>query len=62
MKKSYQSPAATNVFVELHNMIAASDLIKDNQQDLTEAPTTDKTSGNLSRRGVWEDEELDEEQ
>ena len=47
--------------IATQQMIAASELIKDNQQDLSNAPETTETSGNLSRRSVWDDEEEEEE-
>jgi len=61
MKKIYQSPETLLMTIATQQMIAASELIKDNQQDLNEAPTTNETSGNLSRRSVWDDEEEEEE-
>ena len=61
MKKIYQSPETLLMTIATQQMIAASELIKDNQQNLNEAPTTNETSGNLSRRSVWDDEEEEEE-
>jgi len=49
--------------VATQQMMAGSDLIKNNQQDLENAPNTSETSGNLSRhRTVWDDEEELEEE
>ena len=61
MKKTYQSPETLLMAIATQQMIAASELIKDNQQDLSNAPETTETSGNLSRRSVWDDEEEEEE-
>lgn len=61
MKKIYQSPETLLMTIATQQMIAASELIKDNQQNLNEAPETTETSGNLSRRSVWDDEEEEEE-
>ncbi|MBQ7510032.1 MAG: hypothetical protein IJT53_03910 [Prevotella sp.] len=61
MKKIYQSPETLLMTIATQQMIAASELIKDNQQDLSNAPETTETSGNLSRRSVWDDEEEEEE-
>ena len=63
MKKTYQIPETLLVAIAAQQMIAASELIKDNQQDLENAPGTDATSGNLSRRRtVWDDEEEEQEE
>lgn len=63
MKKTYQSPETLLVAIATQQMIAASDLIKNDQQDLGSAPETTETSGNLSRRrSVWDDEEDFEEE
>ncbi len=54
--KTYQKPTTDITVLETINMIAASQLkdIVDNGQDLGDAPTTEQTSGNLSRlRIVW---------
>ncbi|MBQ7509297.1 MAG: hypothetical protein IJT53_00050 [Prevotella sp.] len=61
MKKTYQSPETLLMAIATQQMIAASELIKDNQQDLSNAPETTETSGNLSRRNVWDDEADEEE-
>jgi len=61
MKKIYQSPETLLMTIATQQMIAASELIKDNQQDLSNAPETTETSGNLSRRNVWDDEADEEE-
>ena len=44
--------------MELEQMIAFS---VTEGVDLEHVETTDETSGNLSRRSVWDDEELNEE-
>ncbi len=63
MKTTYQKPETLLMEIATQQMIAASDLIKNNQQDLENAPTTGETSGNLSRhRTVWDDEEELEEE
>ena len=60
MKKTYQHTQADVISVAMTEMIALSQV--ENGQDLSGAPTTDATSGNLSRRrDVWEDEELEME-
>ena len=61
MKKTYQSPETLLMAIATQQMIAAYELIKDNQQDLSNAPETTETSGNLSRRNVWDDEADEEE-
>ena len=62
MKKIYVMPLTATTTIELQQMIAASDLLKSKgdgslQQDFSEPQTTTETSGNLSRRNVWDDEE-----
>lgn len=62
MKKTYQTPSTIVAEIELQQMVAASELIKNNAQDLSNAPETTETSGNLSRRRtVWDDDEEEEE-
>jgi len=62
MKAIYQQPTTDIYLVATTQMIAASDLIKNNSQNLGEAPTTDATSGNLSRRrSLWDEEEEEDE-
>ena len=61
MKKIYQSPETLLMTIATQQMIAASELSIDNQQDRSNAPETTETSGNLSRRSVWDDEEEEEE-
>jgi len=62
MKKIYLKPTTATVHVETRQILAASDLLKlggDNgiiTQELEDAPTTDQTSGNLSRGfSVWDE-------
>ena len=66
MKKTYQHPTTDVVLVSLSQMIAASKegglLKEDNNGDpndlnLDDIADTEATSGNLSRRSVWDDEE-----
>ena len=65
MKKTYQHPTTDVVLVSLSQMIAASQeggLLKEedgklNDLDLNDIADTEATSGNLSRRSVWDDEE-----
>ena len=66
MKKTYQHPTTDVVIVTLSQMIAASQeggLLKEdsngdpNDLDLDDITETDATTGNLSRRSVWDDEE-----
>ena len=60
MKKIYQAPNTDIVFVATQPMMAMSDPEKGYNPD--EAPETEETSGNLSRRySAWDDEELEEE-
>ena len=58
MKKTYISPMVQLSDMELEQMIAFS---VTEGVDLEHVETTDETSGNLSRRSVWDDEELNEE-
>ena len=62
MKAIYQKPNTELFNVTVAQMIAASlpEKVEDgfNQND---APTTEATSGNLSRKDLWEDEYEDEE-
>lgn len=63
MKAIYQSPKTDIISISLQYMIALSNL--EQGQDLGDAPETDETEGNLSRRhrrsvwDEWEDEEED---
>ena len=63
MKKIYLMPTTKCVAIATEEMIAASGLFDVNsdgdptQQDLSDAPTTDLGSGNLSRQGLWDFEE-----
>ena len=67
MKATYQNPRTDIITISVAQMIAASNggLLGDNENpndlDLTNAGTTDQTSGNLSRRSVWDDEEEEED-
>ncbi|MBQ9356611.1 MAG: hypothetical protein IJT98_04915 [Prevotella sp.] len=62
MKTTYQKPSVEIVKLETTRMIAASKLLDDTlglEQDLSKAPTTNETSGNLSRyhNSLWDDED-----
>ena len=58
MKATYQQPMTELLGMISTEMIAASLLTPvEEGQDLNEAPTTDETSGNLSRYSVWDDED-----
>ena len=54
MKKKYQNPEAEFVGMDLEEMIAFS---VTEGVNLDDAPETDDTSGNLSRRSVWDEDE-----
>lgn len=61
MKKIYVMPLTATTTIELEQMMAGSNLLQSNgdnlEQDLSIPQTTTETSGNLSRRNVWDDEE-----
>ena len=58
MKTIYQKPITEVVVLEVSRMIAGSDFGPvEEGQNLTDAPTTDDTSGNLGRRGLWDDDD-----
>ena len=64
MKAIYQKPSTEEVFVSVSQLMSASQTPQNVEEgfDPTDTPTTEETSGNLSRRRtVWEDEEEDEE-
>jgi len=65
MKKTYKNPKTDIVTISVAKMIAASASLPEKVEDgqnLEEAPETDATSGNLSRRhDIWADEEEEEE-
>jgi|GEM_PF-2933876 len=63
MKKTYQQPTTLVAVIEMQQIIAASPLGPvEEGHNQNEVPTTDATSGNLSRRrrSVWDDEEEEE--
>ena len=63
MKAIYQSPKTDIISISLQHMIALSNL--EQGQDLGDAPETDATEGNLSRRrrrSVWDEWEDEEEE
>lgn len=62
MKTTYLKPRIGELYMSLEEMIAVSgDPIlpgNNNNNDLNNAPTTNETGGNLSRRDdIWEDNE-----
>ena len=58
MKTKYQIPTIEYLLADSESLLASSLTgIVENGQDLSDAPTTDATSGNLSRFNVWDDEE-----
>ena len=67
MKKIYQNPNTDIITISIAQMIAASNgaLLGDDPTsepiDLSAAGETNATSGNLSRRSVWDDEDEEEE-
>lgn len=59
MKAKYQIPMIEWLDAESESAFAASlpnDLVGEGQ-NLNEAPTTEATSGNLSRTNIWDDED-----
>ena len=65
MKATYQKPA-TGVFTIATTELMAGSLLQQQtdgtiKQELDEITTTDKSSGNLSRRSVWDEEEEEED-
>jgi hypothetical protein len=67
MKKIYENPTTDIITISVSQMIAASNgLLGDNPENATfdlsgTVNETTKTSGNLSRRSVWDDTEDDVE-
>ena len=64
MKKIYQNPKTDIVTISVAQMIATSSNNygqPEQGQDLNTVETTEATSGNLSRRSVWDDEDEEEE-
>ena len=65
MKKTYQNPKTDIITISVMQMIAASNNYgtPEQGQDLSDGVvgTTDQTYGNLSRRTVWDDVDVDEE-
>ena len=61
---TYLKPTTDVLYISVEQMIAASDPVKPNgNTDLTSAPETPATSGNLSRRkDIWADDEEEEEE
>ncbi len=54
MKKTYIAPSIIWMEAETEEMISAS---VEKGFNVDDAPVTTETSGNLSRRSVWDDEE-----
>lgn len=55
--KTYQKPVTELIKISVESIMKLGSSIEKNGQDLGDAPTTTETSGNLSRRSVWDDEE-----
>ena len=62
MKTAYQKPAMTVIAVKHTLMNPISKDIVEHGQNLGTAPETGATSGNLSKKNIWADPELDEEE
>ena len=65
MKTIYLKPTTDEIYVNVEQLLSnASDPVKPGgNTDLGNAPTTDDTSGNLSRRkDIWTDDEEEEEE
>ena len=63
MKKTYQNPKTDIVTITVAQMIANSPYGEPEKGfDLEDVVETPETSGNLSRRTVWDDEEDEEEE
>ena len=57
MKAKYQTPSIETISSDLCDLIMASGV--EEGFNTSTAPTTEETSGNLSRRDIWNDEEED---
>ncbi len=62
MKAKYQTPEMEYLFADSESLLGAASVLTDDgegniSQGLVNAPTTEETSGNLSRRSIWDDEE-----
>ena len=65
MKKTYQTPVVLPTDFDLQQLLAGSlktDASGNPYEDLSNPNETTATSGNLSRRSVWEDEDFDSEE
>ena len=64
--KIYLKPTTDTLYISVEQMIAASGPVgpgSTDNHDLSTAPTTDETGGNLSRRkDIWADDEEEEEE
>ena len=67
MKKIYENPKTNVIIISMSHMIATSNgILGNNPEDVTfdlsgTVNETTETSGNLSRRTVWDDAEDDDE-
>ena len=58
MKKTYQNPRTDIVTITLTQLMSNSPLGPvEEGYSTTDAPETTETSGNLSRRSIWDDED-----
>ena len=61
--KTYLKPNTEVLYISVEQMIAGSPVKPEGNKDLSSAPETPETQGNLSRRkDIWEDDEEEEEQ
>jgi hypothetical protein len=62
MKAIYQKPAIKSMAADTSELLAASLFTTEGDnmsQELKDEYSTDATSGNLSRKSLWEDDEYD---
>lgn len=57
MKAIYQKPSTEFMSTMMSQLMVASPVEKGFDPNSDDVPTTDATSGNLSRRKVWDDED-----
>lgn len=58
MKATYQAPAVEQLLADTDMLLVASlPEVLTEGQNLENAPTTEETSGNLSRNSIWDDED-----
>lgn len=61
--KTYLKPNTDVLYISVEQMIAGSPVNPEGNKDLSSAPETTETSGNLSRRkDIWADDEEEEEE